>query len=434
MVSTAKKIYLSPAQHAKPCLVPGCSEAAHANAIADAMERILTRAGFLVLRNDPETQVPLNHVRRANAWGADLYLAIHTNAGGGKRCTVYNSGSDESAALSYALASAFGEVYPHPVRPNADFPAEKCEENWTELTASQMSAAYCELWFHDNPEDSEWGHAHIGEAAYALCCGICDYWNLPRPLRRELNFDGLTVEEIARVTAAEARGEPYEGMLAVTQCMLDRWKDPARRFGKNLPQVLEGFAAPYAGDLSQTHCEEAVREVFLFDKRVFEEPCLWCLGKTAKEETFLDRNRRFRFLGQIGDQYFWGDEKPAVPHNSPILQKGDRGDAVKELQCRLIELGYALPRYGADGIFGTETQTAVRLFQRVAGCAVDGIVGPETRKALGDGKKPVCYAVRAGDTLTSIARRFGTSASTLARINAISDPDLIRVGQELRIA
>ncbi len=65
-----------------------------------------------------------------------------------------------------------------------------------------------------------------------------------------------------------------------------------------------------------------------------------------------------------------------------LLQDGSRGNDVKQLQQALIDLGYNLSKYGADGIFGDETEAAVRAFQRDAGIGVDGIVGDETRGAL----------------------------------------------------
>lgn len=43
------------------------------------------------------------------------------------------------------------------------------------------------------------------------------------------------------------------------------------------------------------------------------------------------------------------------------------------------------------------------------------------------------YVVRRGDTLSSIARRFGTTWQELVRINNISNPNLIAVGQVLRV-
>lgn len=71
--------------------------------------------------------------------------------------------------------------------------------------------------------------------------------------------------------------------------------------------------------------------------------------------------------------------KPA-PEDDGLLRKGDRGVKVKALQKAL--------HIAADGIFGTDTDAAVRKFQGDHGLAVDGIAGPKTLKALVDAAKP----------------------------------------------
>lgn len=85
----------------------------------------------------------------------------------------------------------------------------------------------------------------------------------------------------------------------------------------------------------------------------------------------------------------------------PTLRKGARGTNVTELQKLLIERGYALPRYGADGHFGEETDKAVRSFQSLNGLDVDGIVGPQTWAALE--KKTVKYTVHITGLSESVA-------------------------------
>ncbi len=53
----------------------------------------------------------------------------------------------------------------------------------------------------------------------------------------------------------------------------------------------------------------------------------------------------------------------------------------KQIQQKLKDLGYY---YGnIDGILGSQSVTAIKNFQRDYGLAVDGIVGPNTLKALG---------------------------------------------------
>jgi LysM repeat protein len=45
----------------------------------------------------------------------------------------------------------------------------------------------------------------------------------------------------------------------------------------------------------------------------------------------------------------------------------------------------------------------------------------------------VTYVVKAGDTLTAIALKFGSSVKAIADFNHIQDPNLIYVGQVLKI-
>ncbi|WP_232223997.1 peptidoglycan-binding domain-containing protein [Anoxybacteroides tepidamans] len=66
------------------------------------------------------------------------------------------------------------------------------------------------------------------------------------------------------------------------------------------------------------------------------------------------------------------------------LKLGDKGDFVKEIQKDLIRVGFPLPRYGADGVFGEETESAVLAFQKRYGLHVDGIVGRETLAKLSE--------------------------------------------------
>ena len=50
-----------------------------------------------------------------------------------------------------------------------------------------------------------------------------------------------------------------------------------------------------------------------------------------------------------------------------------------------------------------------------------------------NGLQEVTYSVRKGDSLGGIAKRFGVKVSTLSILNRIERPDLIKVGQKLRI-
>jgi N-acetylmuramoyl-L-alanine amidase len=94
-----------------------------------------------------------------------------------------------------------------------------------------------------------------------------------------------------------------------------------------------------------------------------------------------------------------------------------QGDDVAELQERLLSLGFCPDR--VDGVFGPNTEQAVRRFQRGVGLAVDGGVGPETLRAFAD----LARAVSGGSPHTlrerELVRRSGHS---LAGRRIVLDP------------
>lgn len=69
---------------------------------------------------------------------------------------------------------------------------------------------------------------------------------------------------------------------------------------------------------------------------------------------------------------------PAQPANQNLYY-GSKGEAVKDLQTDLNQLGYNL---AVDGDFGSKTQAAVKDFQKKNKLTVDGIVGPLTEAAI----------------------------------------------------
>lgn len=65
-----------------------------------------------------------------------------------------------------------------------------------------------------------------------------------------------------------------------------------------------------------------------------------------------------------------------------LIKKGDQGEAVKTVQSALANKGF-LTTSQIDGDFGKMTENAVRSFQATHGLRADGLVGENTKKALG---------------------------------------------------
>jgi peptidoglycan hydrolase-like protein with peptidoglycan-binding domain len=131
-----------------------------------------------------------------------------------------------------------------------------------------------------------------------------------------------------------------------------------------------------------------------------------------------------------------------------MLVRGRIGWDVSVLQFLLARRGFAPPHL--NGNFGRGTERALRRFQRAYGLAADGIAGPRTRRALLTGKRAhhratrrtsglgsaasvAFYAVRPGDTLTSIASRFGTTVPALRRANRAARGRFLLADSRLRI-
>lgn len=66
----------------------------------------------------------------------------------------------------------------------------------------------------------------------------------------------------------------------------------------------------------------------------------------------------------------------------PTLRKGSKGEPVRALQTLLILRGQKLSTYGADGDFGSETEIALRAYQKLKGLTIDGICGSDDWKTL----------------------------------------------------
>ncbi len=142
-----------------------------------------------------------------------------------------------------------------------------------------------------------------------------------------------------------------------------------------------------------------------------------------------------------------------VPPSS-VLRQGSSGPDVITLQYLLdliSEYYPEIPGLVQDGIFGSGTRQSVVAFQRAMGLNADGVVGPQTWKALYHTYRGILqnvpsqkpdgnpgetntfqYTVQPGDTLWLISRRYGTTVDAIKRLNGLTG-DMLYIGQVLRI-
>ncbi len=140
--------------------------------------------------------------------------------------------------------------------------------------------------------------------------------------------------------------------------------------------------------------------------------------------------RTRRALGPLGTPLF----------GSRTLRRGMFGWDISVLQFLLSQHGIRVP---VNAYFDGPTVRGLRRYQRQLHVTADGIAGPATFTALGlQTRIPVRaaptaalkpYVVKPGDSLTLIARKHGTTLSTLARINKLDPKHVLLIGVKLRL-
>lgn len=96
-----------------------------------------------------------------------------------------------------------------------------------------------------------------------------------------------------------------------------------------------------------------------------------------------------------------------------LIMWGSRNAQVSALQRTLKSLGYQLDD---DGIFGKDTDAAVRAFQREHGLVDDGKVGEKTSRAL---QGHDCSDLLCGSNIKEAAARLGVEVAAVYAINEV---------------
>lgn len=109
-----------------------------------------------------------------------------------------------------------------------------------------------------------------------------------------------------------------------------------------------------------------------------------------------------------------------------IIRSGDGGDAVRDVQRRLLALGHRIDADELSGRFGPSTDEAVRAFQRARGLPADGMIGPDTwgriveaGYRLGDRTLYLRAPLFRGDDVLELQRRLNQLGFDVGREDGI---------------
>ncbi|MDN5927988.1 MAG: N-acetylmuramidase domain-containing protein [Hyphomicrobiales bacterium] len=218
-------------------------------------------------------------------------------------------------------------------------------------------------------------------------------------------FDRLLSPEKQAVARAAGLSSPIAGAIANPVSQAGRWDLLARAVRIDRPAAYESVSWGI-GQVMGAHWQKlgfaSVGDFVALARRDVA-------GQTEIMARFIDREGlsaalaaqdwpafargyngplyvRSNYDGRIAAAYAeYGGKGPGgvppkpEPKRGELLYRGARGPTVYDLQTVLTSLGYGT---AADGIFGRNTERAVKAFQRGYRLAADGIVGPATYAAI----------------------------------------------------
>ena len=166
---TSMKIYLSPsAQPANLYAVGNTNEQVQCNRIAAAAKTALERCGFEA-KKAPEGQSYQANVAESNAWGADIHVPIHTNAGGGHGPLVLiYSRTTARVSLAQPVYDALNAVVP-----TASVYGVQAKPGLYEVANSNCKCVYIECAFHDDPDEARWIIDNATLLGEEIARGLC---------------------------------------------------------------------------------------------------------------------------------------------------------------------------------------------------------------------------------------------------------------------
>lgn len=173
----SKKIYVSPSNQAGNTYATGnINEKEQCHKIAKACVDALLENGFQVMCTYNDDMY--KRVDESNAFGADIHIAIHTNATpkhnvtGGSQVLLYSLDGERVKAGNAVLSRLA------PITPGESAEGLVEKPGFYEIRATKGMALYCECEFHDTQLGSDFIINNTDRIGEAIAYGICDYYGV----------------------------------------------------------------------------------------------------------------------------------------------------------------------------------------------------------------------------------------------------------------
>jgi N-acetylmuramoyl-L-alanine amidase len=143
----------------------------------------LRKAGFQVKNADYGSMY--TRVAESNSWGADLHVAIHTNATRNHTVTggtqIYlNELDGEHKKVGTAVLNRLA-----PLTPGKNAEGLKKNPGFYEINKANAITVYIEVEFHDTKTGADYIRNHTTEIGEAIAKGLCNYYGVALPTEKK---------------------------------------------------------------------------------------------------------------------------------------------------------------------------------------------------------------------------------------------------------
>lgn len=217
----SRKIYISPSNQVGNTYATGnTNEKEQCHKIAKACVDALVENGFQVMCTYNDDMY--KRVEESNAFGADIHIAIHTNATakhnvtGGSQVLLYSISGEREKAGNAVLSRL------SPITPGKSAERLVLKPDFYEVRATKGMALYCECEFHDTQLGSDFIINNTDRIGEAIAYGICDYYGIVPKNKNSVPNDGtlykvqvgaFSVRENAENYLAKLKNAGFDGFI-----------------------------------------------------------------------------------------------------------------------------------------------------------------------------------------------------------------------------